>query len=170
MWTATASDLPGVWLRWWVSGSPSPKLGRMALAHWQARSAGRRSCYARLGSRSALGATPRADPNYPHQHEQGTVRAEKSRGVALECAAETLRAAHASGVRVIVDGESLVVEESSPPPGAVLVALLHHKSAIVAQVRLRKVHRTLTTGRRIATNAAGSPLRKTDHRVPKRRR
>ena len=50
-------------------------------------------------------------------------------------AAEALRAAQASGVRVTVDGESLVLEASVPPPHAVLDALSRHKAAIVALLR-----------------------------------
>ena len=50
-------------------------------------------------------------------------------------AAEALRAAHASGVRVTLDGESLVLEASDPPPHAVLEALSHYKVAIVAMLR-----------------------------------
>lgn len=50
-------------------------------------------------------------------------------------AAEALRAAHASGVRVTVDGESLVLEASAPPPHAVLDALSRYKVAIVAPLR-----------------------------------
>jgi len=50
-------------------------------------------------------------------------------------AAEALRAAHAFGVRVTVDNESLVVEASAPPPDAVLDALSRYKAAIVALLR-----------------------------------
>jgi hypothetical protein len=50
-------------------------------------------------------------------------------------AAEALRAAQASGVRVTVDDESLVLEASAPPPHAVLDALSRYKVAIVALLR-----------------------------------
>ena len=50
-------------------------------------------------------------------------------------AAEALRAAHASGVRVTVDGESLVLEASAQPPHAVLDALSRYKVAIVELLR-----------------------------------
>jgi hypothetical protein len=50
-------------------------------------------------------------------------------------AAEALRAAYASGVRVTVEGESLVLEASVPPPPAVLNALSRYKVAIVALLR-----------------------------------
>ena len=50
-------------------------------------------------------------------------------------AAEALRAAHASGVRVTVDGESLVLEASARPPDAVLDALSRYKVAIVTLLR-----------------------------------
>lgn len=49
--------------------------------------------------------------------------------------AEALRAAHASGVRVTVDGESLVLEAFAQPPHAVLDALSRHKPDIVALLR-----------------------------------
>ena len=53
-------------------------------------------------------------------------------------AADALRAAHASGVRVTVDGESLVLEASVPPPYAVLDALSRYKGAVLALLRARR--------------------------------
>jgi hypothetical protein len=50
-------------------------------------------------------------------------------------AAEALRAAYASGVRVTVDGESLVLEATGPPPDEVLDALSRYKVAVVALLR-----------------------------------
>jgi hypothetical protein len=46
-------------------------------------------------------------------------------------AAEILRAAHNAGVRVIVDGDDLVLEAVSPPPRSVLDALRAWKPEIV---------------------------------------
>ena len=50
-------------------------------------------------------------------------------------AAEALRAAHAAGVTVMFDGESLVLEANAEPPKAVLDALSRHKLAILALLR-----------------------------------
>jgi hypothetical protein len=50
-------------------------------------------------------------------------------------AAEALRAAHAAGVMVMPDGESLVLEAKAEPPKTVLDALSHHKLAILALLR-----------------------------------
>jgi hypothetical protein len=58
-------------------------------------------------------------------------------------AAEALRAAQKSGVRVTVDGESLVLEASGPPPHAVLDALSRYKVAIVALLRASRGRSTV---------------------------
>jgi hypothetical protein len=50
-------------------------------------------------------------------------------------AAEALRAAHAAGVRVTVDGEDLILVASAGPPTAVLDLLSQHKAAIVRLLR-----------------------------------
>ncbi len=50
-------------------------------------------------------------------------------------AAEALRAAHASGVRVKVEGESLLLEAIGPPPTGVLNTLAQHKAGILALLR-----------------------------------
>jgi len=50
-------------------------------------------------------------------------------------AAEALRAAHAAGVRVMFDGEDLVLEASAEPPQAVLDVLARHKHSILALLR-----------------------------------
>ena len=54
-------------------------------------------------------------------------------------AAEALRAARASGVRLTVDGEGLVLEAPTPPPPAVLDLLSRHKAEVVALLRARGV-------------------------------
>jgi hypothetical protein len=48
---------------------------------------------------------------------------------------ETLHAARAAGVTVILDGETLLLEAAAEPPGAVLKALAQHKAEIVALLR-----------------------------------
>src|SRR5262245_22877910 len=53
--------------------------------------------------------------------------------------AEALRAAHAAGVRVTVDGDSLLLEASAEPPRPVLDALSHHKRAILDLLRSGQV-------------------------------
>jgi hypothetical protein len=50
-------------------------------------------------------------------------------------AAEALRAAHAAGVHITVDGADLVLEAAIPPPAAVLDELLRHKADIVVLLR-----------------------------------
>jgi hypothetical protein len=52
-------------------------------------------------------------------------------------AAETLRAARASGVMVDVDGDDLLLEAFEPPPTAVLEMLSRDKASIVALLRPR---------------------------------
>jgi hypothetical protein len=46
-------------------------------------------------------------------------------------AAEALRAAHAAGITVTLDDESLLLEAITEPPGAVLDALARHKREIL---------------------------------------
>lgn len=46
-------------------------------------------------------------------------------------ATEALHAAHAAGVRIIVDGHDLLLTARSEPPAAVLDLLSQHKAAIV---------------------------------------
>jgi hypothetical protein len=50
-------------------------------------------------------------------------------------AAEALRAAHAAGITVTVDGESLVLEANAEPPQSVLNVLARHKLALLALLR-----------------------------------
>jgi hypothetical protein len=50
-------------------------------------------------------------------------------------AAEALRAAQAAGVRVMFDGEDLVLEASAEPPQAVLHVLARHKLSILDLLR-----------------------------------
>jgi hypothetical protein len=50
-------------------------------------------------------------------------------------AAEALRAAHAAGVHIIVDGDDLMLEAAIPPPAAVLDDLSRHKADIVVMLR-----------------------------------
>jgi hypothetical protein len=50
-------------------------------------------------------------------------------------AAEALRAAHAAGVTVMFDGESLVLDANAEPPQVLLDALARHKLAIRALLR-----------------------------------
>jgi hypothetical protein len=50
-------------------------------------------------------------------------------------AAEALRAAHAAGITVMLDGESLVLEANAEPPRAVLVALSRYKLPILDLLR-----------------------------------
>jgi hypothetical protein len=50
-------------------------------------------------------------------------------------AAEALHIAHAAGVTVMLDGDSLLLEADTQPPQAVLDALSRHKAAIVALLR-----------------------------------
>jgi hypothetical protein len=47
-------------------------------------------------------------------------------------AAEALRAAHAAGVTVTLDGESIMLEAPTEPPQSVLDALSRHKRAVLA--------------------------------------
>lgn len=47
-------------------------------------------------------------------------------------AAEALRAARVAGVRIIVDGDDLVLDAATPPPSPVIEALKRHKAEIVA--------------------------------------
>ena len=49
--------------------------------------------------------------------------------------AEALRAAHAAGIRVEIDGDDLVLEASAAPPSAVLDLLSRHKAGIVTLLR-----------------------------------
>jgi hypothetical protein len=53
-------------------------------------------------------------------------------------AVEALRVAHAAGVTVTVEGESLVLEALAQPPDPVLPALSLNKGAIVALLRQRQ--------------------------------
>jgi hypothetical protein len=48
---------------------------------------------------------------------------------------EALKAAHAAGVKFVVDGEDLVLSAASAPPRAVVSALSLHKPEIVALLR-----------------------------------
>ena len=48
---------------------------------------------------------------------------------------ETLHAARAAGVTVILDGEALLLEAAVEPPGALMEALARHKAEIVALLR-----------------------------------
>lgn len=50
-------------------------------------------------------------------------------------AAEALRVAHAAGVRLTVDGESLLLEAPAAPLPAVLDILSRHKAGIVSLLR-----------------------------------
>lgn len=50
-------------------------------------------------------------------------------------AATALKAAHAAGVELAIDGDDLVLEAVSEPPAAVLGALSKHKAEIVALLR-----------------------------------
>jgi len=50
-------------------------------------------------------------------------------------AAEVLKAARASGIRIRVDGDDLVLEASAPPPPAVLDLLARHKAEILVPLR-----------------------------------
>jgi hypothetical protein len=50
-------------------------------------------------------------------------------------AAEALRVAHAAGITVTVDGESLVLEANAEPPQLVLNVLARHKLALLALLR-----------------------------------
>jgi hypothetical protein len=50
-------------------------------------------------------------------------------------AAQALRAAHAVGIHLEVEGEDLLLEGSAPPPATVLDALSRHKTEIVAMLR-----------------------------------
>jgi hypothetical protein len=50
-------------------------------------------------------------------------------------AAEVLKAARASGIRIRVDGDDLVLEASAPPPPAVLDLLARHKAEILVLLR-----------------------------------
>ena len=50
-------------------------------------------------------------------------------------AAEALRAAHAAGVTVMLDGEGLLLEANAEPPQAVLDVLARHKLSILALLR-----------------------------------
>ena len=50
-------------------------------------------------------------------------------------AAEAIKAAHAAGIELALDGDDLVLEAASAPPAAVLDALSLHKAEIVAMLR-----------------------------------
>jgi hypothetical protein len=50
-------------------------------------------------------------------------------------ATTALKAAHAAGVELAIDGDDLVLEAASEPPAAVLGALSKHKAEIVALLR-----------------------------------
>ena len=50
-------------------------------------------------------------------------------------AADALRAAHAAGVTVMLDGEGLLLEANAEPPQAVLDVLARHKLSILALLR-----------------------------------
>jgi len=50
-------------------------------------------------------------------------------------AAECLRAARATGINIVLDGNDLVLEASSPPPEAILGALSCNKAGIIALLR-----------------------------------
>ena len=50
-------------------------------------------------------------------------------------AAEVLKAARTAGIRLVLDGDDLVLEASAPPPDGVLNALSNHKAEIVALLR-----------------------------------
>src|SRR5262245_7385613 len=49
--------------------------------------------------------------------------------------ADALRAAHAAGVSITVDGDDLMLEAAIPPPPAVLYDLSRHKADIVVLLR-----------------------------------
>jgi hypothetical protein len=51
-------------------------------------------------------------------------------------AAEALRAAHAAGITITFDGESLLLEAIAEPPRAALDALARHKRAILDLLRV----------------------------------
>src|SRR5437870_4196465 len=50
-------------------------------------------------------------------------------------ATEVLKAARASGIRIRIDGDDLVLEASAPPPSAVLDLLARHKAEILVLLR-----------------------------------
>jgi hypothetical protein len=83
-------------------------------------------------------------------------------------AAEALRAAHAAGVTVALDGESLVLEAEIEPPQEVLDALSRHKLAILAllepsrEERSAKHWRGYFQTRRIAASRNGLPRAEAD--------
>jgi hypothetical protein len=51
-------------------------------------------------------------------------------------AAEALKAARATGIRVGIDGDDLVLEAIAPPPSVLLDLLSRHKTGIVTLLRL----------------------------------
>jgi hypothetical protein len=50
-------------------------------------------------------------------------------------AVEALKASHAAGIKLTVDGDDLVLEASAPPPAEILTALSRHKPEIVELLR-----------------------------------
>jgi len=52
-------------------------------------------------------------------------------------ASQALKAAHEAGVRIAVDGETLMLEADAPPPARVLDLLLLHKAELIALLRPR---------------------------------
>lgn len=52
-------------------------------------------------------------------------------------AADALMAACAAGVRLVADGDDLVLSAPVPPPASVLAGLARHKAEIVALLRAR---------------------------------
>jgi hypothetical protein len=53
-------------------------------------------------------------------------------------AAQALKAAHATGIHVAIDGDDLVLEALAPPWPALLSLLKHHKAGILALLQPRK--------------------------------
>ena len=50
-------------------------------------------------------------------------------------AGEALKAAHAAGVQIEINGNNLVLKAAAPPPAAVHAALSQHKTEIIALLR-----------------------------------
>ena len=50
-------------------------------------------------------------------------------------ATEALKAAHAAGIHIEIDGENLSLEASAKPPPALVDALRRHKPEIIALLR-----------------------------------
>jgi hypothetical protein len=53
-------------------------------------------------------------------------------------AVDAVRAAHAAGIKMTVDGECLLLEANAEPPGHVLDDLSRHKQSILALLRPRQ--------------------------------